>query len=156
QDSNSAGVLVFPASGTFPNFYIRSGVDNVSTSDRMFISGTSGDVGINTLAPSEKLEVNGKVKATAFVGDGSGLTNLPGGGGGVGGSGSLNFVPKFTGPTTLGNSRITDNGTTITLGDASSPNIIAGYSGNFVTVGVLGANIGGGGSSLFPNRVTDD
>ncbi len=40
--------------------------------------------------------------------------------------------------------------------DAISPNLIGGYSGNTVTIGVSGATIGGGGNSSFPNRVTDD
>jgi hypothetical protein len=40
--------------------------------------------------------------------------------------------------------------------NAESPNLIGGYSGNWVTAGVVGATIGGGGTaSYYSNRVTD-
>ena len=41
------------------------------------------------------------------------------------------------------------------LEPATSPNVIGGYSGNYVTLGVIGAAIGGGGDNNNPNRVTD-
>ncbi len=40
--------------------------------------------------------------------------------------------------------------------NATSPNMIGGYSGNTVTAGVHGASIGGGGVSFAPNQVTDN
>jgi hypothetical protein len=40
--------------------------------------------------------------------------------------------------------------------NATSPNVIGGYSGNSVTGGVLGATIGGGGNSGHLNQVTEN
>ena len=41
------------------------------------------------------------------------------------------------------------------LEPATSPNVLGGYSGNYVTTDVIGAFIGGGGDNNNPNRVTD-
>ena len=40
--------------------------------------------------------------------------------------------------------------------NATSPNLLGGYSGNSITAGVEGAVIGGGGSATYPNLVTDN
>lgn len=40
--------------------------------------------------------------------------------------------------------------------NASSPNFIEGFSGNFVTTGVVGATVGGGGGNNIPNRINDN
>ncbi|WP_216629463.1 hypothetical protein [Geomonas terrae] len=84
QDSSAASIEVFtegPFSTYSPGFITFSttptGVKDPV--ERLRVTST-GNVGIGSTSPSEKLEVAGKVKATAFIGDGSQLTNLPTGG----------------------------------------------------------------------------
>ena len=50
--------------------------DFTSSAANQFLVHAGGGVGINLNHPSEALDVNGKVKATAFIGDGSGLINV--------------------------------------------------------------------------------
>jgi hypothetical protein len=40
--------------------------------------------------------------------------------------------------------------------NATSPNVIGGYSGNLILSGVVGASVSGGGESGFENKITDD
>ncbi len=68
--------------GTLP-FAVSAGAP-----DNSLYLDPSGNVGIGTASPSAKLDVNGTIKAANFVGDGSGLTGITGGTGGVSNAGS--------------------------------------------------------------------
>lgn len=59
----------------------------------------------------EDFFITGSVSAAAFYGDGSNLTGISaGGGGGLTGSGTANYIAKFTSAGVLANSNIQDDG----------------------------------------------
>ena len=59
----------------------------------------------------EDFFISGSVSAAAFYGDGSNLTGISaGGGGGLTGSGTANYIAKFTSAGVLANSNIQDDG----------------------------------------------
>ena len=105
----------------------------------------NGNLGIGVTVPTVKLDVSGaglfssSVTAGSFIksggtsaqllaGDGSVVTagtniTISGGtissSGGLSGSGTTNYVTKFTGSTSIGNSQIFDNGTNVGIGTSS-------------------------------------
>jgi hypothetical protein len=83
--------------------------------------------------------VNDKVEVIAFSYNVNGFT-------GIGGSGTTNNLPKFTAAGTIGDSAITDNGTTVTLVSRA----LSGTSATFTsTLAVNGAATLGTGASSY-------
>jgi hypothetical protein len=86
----------------------------------IFNSGSAGNVLINTstnVSGGGALQVNGNVNINGVF-QINGTTIGGGGGSGVTGSGTTNFVTKWTGGTTIGNSIIQDTGTNVGIGAA--------------------------------------
>jgi hypothetical protein len=135
----------------------RWGIYQDSTTDANYLGG-SVLIGTTTNA-GFKTDINGTFRAVStvtlsslggvgtrmVVADASGVLStqaIPGGGGGITGSGTTNFLAKFTGASSIGNSQIFDNGTNVGIGTTSP---IAKFSVlvPFVNNGDVGTIIGG-------------
>lgn len=105
-------------------------IKNAFKAANITVDGTN--VGINSTSPTEQLDVAGTVKATAFVGDGSGLT-------GVSGVGSVSDTAYGSG---------WDGDTTV----APSKNAV------YDKIETLGSNSGWthSGTNLYPSTTTDN
>ncbi len=91
-------------------------------------SGVSGNVGIGTASPAQKLDINGTAKMTGFqlptgasngyvlTTDQYGIAAWQPAAGGIGGSGTAGYIPMFTGPAALGNSFVYQSGSRLGVG----------------------------------------
>jgi hypothetical protein len=101
---SSGGNMIF-ATGGFPG------------TDILTLAGSN--VGIGSTTPNQKLVVTGNINVptgSCYMVNGVCLVS---GGGTVGGSGTVNYVPKWATASTLANSLIFDNGTNVGIGTAA-------------------------------------
>jgi len=115
---NASGV---EGSGTI-NYLSKFTASSTIGNSQVFDNGTSVGIGTATPSATYKLDIVGSVRATTIVKSGgtsseylkadgsvSTLTNP------ITGTGTTNYLPKFTGASALGNSIISDNGTIATI-----------------------------------------
>jgi hypothetical protein len=138
--SSYEGVFDFVSSGGTGNkaqLDIRlNSPDNVNYKNLLSLENQNGNVGINNTAPSEKLDVAGNIKFSGVLKP----NNLAGTAGqvltsqgastaptwvtpstGMGGSGTINYISKFnTNTTTLANSNLFDDGTSVMINSSST------------------------------------
>ena len=113
------------------------------------VTGTSPIVSSGGTTPAISIpvattSVNGYLSSTdwtTFNGKQNALTNA------VTGTGTTNYLPKFTGSTTIGNSLIFDDGTNVGIGTATPTSFGAGY-----TVASINGSSGGGVLDLMVNN----
>ena len=127
QNGLSSITSFIPGSSGYDDFLVRT---TSALADSVTFKGTTGNVGIGTQSPSQKLHVAGNARITGALYDSSNsagtsgqvLTSTGSGtawsssGASITGSGTTNYVAKFTGSTALGSSVIYDDGTRVGIG----------------------------------------
>jgi hypothetical protein len=126
----------YNAFGTF-SIYGASAIDSDPLAGTAFLNITSaGNVGIGTTSPSQDLHVDGNVRITGAVYDSNNVAGTSGqvlsstGTGtdwvslseisGVDGTGTANYISKWSDTDTITDSQIQDDGTTVGIGQAPS------------------------------------
>jgi hypothetical protein len=145
----NSGLMRYQVGDVVNNHVFYAGATAATSNELMRIQG-NGNVGIGTATPTSKLEVAGQIKITGGTpGAGKVLTSDAAGlatwatpaAGGITGSGTTNFIPRFASATGLTNSSITES-ITGSIGINAAPNAVS-------SITIADINLGSQGGALF-------
>ena len=111
-----AGYLAFDSSGNILTTTSPSTQWTTSGSDIYY---TSGNVGFGTTTPTYRIDVNGDVNVTGTFRI-NGVAIGTGGGGGISGAGTTNYITKWSSSTSVTNSIAYDDGAGIAIGSTNT------------------------------------
>lgn len=146
--SNSVGDVhlstTYPDNAASIHFHTRTGASKSTSNERLTILG-GGNVGINTTAPNNRLQVGGGVTATSFTGSLFGTASFA-----ISASwapvvlsgGTTNYVAKWGSATTLTTGLIYDDGSGVGIGTTTTtaPLTFAASVGEKILLYAAGAN----------------
>jgi hypothetical protein len=146
-----AGYLGFDSSG---NILTTTSPATQWTTSGANIFYNTGNVGINNSSPAYRLDVVGDINITgAFRINGTSIGT--GGGGGVSGSGTTNFLTKWSGATSLTNSVAFDDGNNFAIGTTSPLYKLTVQPFTNINFGIGRASLFSSDDSIFVNAVNN-
>lgn len=146
-----AGYLAFDSSG---NILTTTSPATQWTTSGANIYYNTGNVGIGIMAPLYKLDVVGDINITgAFRVNGVAIGT--GGGGGISGAGTPNYLTKWSSSTSVTNSIAFDDGTNLMIGGTSSLYKLTVQPATNINFGIGKATLNSTDDSIFVNAVNN-
>ena len=146
-----AGYLAFDSSG---NILTTTSPATQWTTSGVNIYYNTGNVGINNSSPAYKLDVVGDINITgAFRINGTPIGT--GGGGGISGAGTANYLTKWSSGTSVTNSIAFDDGTNLMVGGTSSLYKLTVQPATNINFGIGKATLNSTDDSIFVNSVNN-
>ena len=134
RTTNISGGLVLAADG-------KGGVEFVENTGASNINDINGNLTVTGyISAGGNLSANTINAASSFISGGTDLLDIFGGGGcagGIGGCGTISFIPKFTAAACIGDSIVRDTGTTAVVGGNLSATGNLDVDGNTTILGNL-------------------